>query len=165
MSPEVSEVSLDVQVQDGGGSRGAQRRAVLAQQVLELLTDLPVKQKGELEWGGGELPSVSTEENRADSTLPSSLSCKTKNFCRTLRLLTLLPAPFSCARSSLWARCAASPNVPPPPCWETLSRRCSRSPSPGGAPHLSSKRGLIRGVRQVPYPSAIKKETHLPPGR
>lgn len=53
VSPEVSEVSLDVQVQDGGGSRGAQRRAVLAQQVLELLTDLPVKQKGELEWGGG----------------------------------------------------------------------------------------------------------------
>lgn len=67
VSPEVCEVSLDVQVQDGGGSRGAQRRAVLAQQVLELLTDLPVKQKGG-EWGG-ELPSVSTEENRADFTL------------------------------------------------------------------------------------------------
>lgn len=38
------EVSLYVQVQDGGGSGGAQRRTILAQQVLELLTDLPDRQ-------------------------------------------------------------------------------------------------------------------------
>lgn len=43
--PEVREVSLDVQVENGGRSGGAQRRTVLAQQVLELLTDLPDRQK------------------------------------------------------------------------------------------------------------------------
>lgn len=31
MLPEVCEVSLDVQVQDGGRSGGAQRRTILAQ--------------------------------------------------------------------------------------------------------------------------------------
>lgn len=49
--PEVCEVSLDVQVQDGGGSGGAQRGPILAQQVLELLTDLPDRQKGRREGG------------------------------------------------------------------------------------------------------------------
>lgn len=53
-SPEVCEVSLDVQVQDGSRSGGAQRRTVLAQQVLELLTDLPDGDEG----GREGLPSV-----------------------------------------------------------------------------------------------------------
>lgn len=55
------EVSLNVQVQDGGRSGRAQRRTVLAQQVLELLTDLPGRQREEGGGGrkGGEaLPSV-----------------------------------------------------------------------------------------------------------
>lgn len=53
VSPEVCEVSLYVQVQDGGGSGGAQRRTVLAQQVLELLADLPDGQTDGGRRGGG----------------------------------------------------------------------------------------------------------------
>lgn len=53
MSPEVCEVSLYIQVQDGGGPRGAQRRTVLAQQVLELLADLPDRQTDGVEEEGG----------------------------------------------------------------------------------------------------------------
>lgn len=53
-------------------------------------------------------------------------------------LLTWLPEPSSCARWSLSVRCAASPSARPPPCWETLSHRCSQSPLPGAAPHLST---------------------------
>lgn len=65
-------------------------------------------------------------------------------------VLTLSPGPSSCVRWFLSARCAASPNAPPPPCWETLSRRCSRSPSPGAAPHLSTPPGetlIKQGLR------------------
>lgn len=88
MSPEVCEVSLYVQVQDGGWSGGAQRRAVLAQQVLELLADLPDGQTegGAREGGvGGEGLTICLQHHRRNLCLffllhPSSSSAAAPSF-------------------------------------------------------------------------------------
>lgn len=152
--PEVCEVSLDVQVQDGGGSGGAQRRTVLAQQVLELLTDLPGRQREGVEEGGGwvegsyHLSPTQLSQLLLPPPPPPPPSFEMNHHGG----LTWWPGPSSCVRCFPWLRCVASPGVPPPPYWGTPSRRCSRSPSPGGAPHLrrETRRETSERRRQRP---------------
>lgn len=74
-------------------------------------------------------------------------------------LLTWLPEPSSCARWSLSVRCAASPSARPPPCWETLSHRCSQSPLPGAAPHLSTSTVEKKNRNETKTPGKTKSKS------
>lgn len=140
---------------------------------MESSINVAVKWPEALQHGGVSTFKLHTRQSVHVNSIPNPPSAKRLPQYSSFPVvkLTLWPEPSSCVRWFLSARCAASPNVLPLPCWETPSRRCSRSPSPGGAPHLSTSTGNRRMNRLLKEFTCVAPRMfwtevpHLPPGR